>query len=224
MASSLHKLQRFLERIYEIHSGYDIERFLITDPELAREFDDSDGARDTAEKLLVRGDLDRLDIALYLDAGVIDVLRDNDPTKSLNDGNLPEFCTALEGVSHFLYLIWNARHGRGVSRFELELQAEVDKFAAAASLLALQNRLRIPRELHQRLFFEPEFDDRLYGAELRRYQRANHYAGLYCERLQQECLEDRRSSLIRELRRFYRLTHRHKLLHITRDQQRRAAA
>lgn len=213
-APALGKLQRCLERLYEVSGGYDIERFLITDPALARRLDRAPGARETGEKLLVRERGNDLDIALFLDPKVMAVLRENDPLRSLNDGNLAEFCTALEGVSHFLYLVWNARHGRGVSRFELELQAEVDKFAAAALLLGRQRDLRIPRELHERLFAEPVFEPGMAAGEERRYFLANHYAGLYCERLHRECLQDRRVSMVRELRRFYRLTHRHKLRHI----------
>ena len=38
------------------------------------------------------------------------------------------FCLALEGVSHFLYLIWNASFDRSVTLLEMELQAEIDKF------------------------------------------------------------------------------------------------
>ncbi len=214
-ATALGKLQRCLERIYEVSGGLDIERFLITDPDLARRLDCSPGARETGEKLLVRERGNDLDIALYLDARVMEVLRDNDPVRSLNDGNLAEFWTALEGVSHFLYLVWNARHGRGVSRFELELQAEVDKFAAATLLLGRQRALRIPRELHERLFANPIFEAGMAAGEERRYFLANRYAGQYCERLHRECLQDRRISMVRELRRFYRLTHRHKLRHIS---------
>jgi hypothetical protein len=214
-ASSIGMLQQCLERLYEVSSGCDIERFLITDPELLKTLERNPAVRETSEKLLVREHGGGLDLALYLDAATMTVLRDNDPVRSLNDGNLVEFWTALEGVSHFLYLVWNARHGRCVSRFELELQAEVDKFAAAALLIGRQRALRIPRELHQRLFADPVFESGMDTHEERRYHRANYYAGLYCERLQQDCLRGWRSSMVRELRRFYRLTHRHKLRHIS---------
>jgi hypothetical protein len=214
-------MQHCLERLYEVRSGCDIERFLITDPDLLRSLEHNPAVRETSEKLLVREHGGDLDLALYLDAATVTVLRDNDPVHSLNDGNLAEFWTALEGISHFLYLVWNARHGRGVSRFELELQAAVDKFAAAVLLIGRQRAMRIPRELHERLFSDPVFENGMDTSEERRYYRANYYAGLYCEHLQQECLQDRRSSMVRDLRRFYRLTHRHKLQHISRNSRRR---
>lgn len=157
---------------------------------------------------------DGLDIALYLDAAVIKALQARDPTRELNDENLAEFWTALEGVSHFLYLVWNARHGRSISLFELELQAEVDKFVSTVFLSATQRRQRVPGGVHERLFVDPVFDPALAGDEVRRYHRANYYAGLYCGGLRDAFLRRRSAGMVNELRRFYRLTHRHKLEHI----------
>jgi hypothetical protein len=214
--SCLHNLQRHLERIYEIDVSVDcdVDRFLITDSELAVTLDNGPRARGIPEKLLVQEQADELHVSLYLDPAVIEVLSSNDPIRSLNDGNLAAFWSALEGVSHFLYLIWNARHGRSISLFELELQAEVDKFVAALFLLAQQRRLHVPREIHERLFASPVFDVRLDEGEQRRYRHANHFAGLYCGRLRRRYLVNRGAGLMKDLRRFYRLTHRHKLDHI----------
>lgn len=162
----------------------------------------------------MREQADGLDLALYLDDAVMEVLKVNDPTCELNDENLFEFWTALEGVSHFLYLVWNAGHGRSVSLFELELQAEVDKFVSTVFLSAAQRMCRVPTSLHERLFANPAFDSRLTRDEIPRYHRANYYAGLYCGGLQETFLHRRSSGMINELRRFYRLTHHYKLEHI----------
>lgn len=213
MAVRLNRFQRHLERIYEVSVALNVDHFLITDRRMAQRLDPDPGARAAVEKLLVREQEDGLDIALYIDGAVIDVLRSNDPLRCLNDANLAEFWTALEGVSHFLYLVWNARHGRSISLFELELQAEVDKYVAAVFLLGLQHGQRVPAGLHERLFANPVFDGALGGDELRRYHRANYYAGIYCGELRDGYLR-RRSSMIKELRRFYRLTHRRKIEHI----------
>lgn len=213
-ASCLGGLQRHLERIYEIEVPCDIERFIISDAELAAGLEDGASSRNVNEKLLVSELEDDLHLSLYLDPLVIEALAANDPLRDLNDGNLAAFWTALEGVSHFLYLVWNARHGRGVSLFELELQAEVDKFVAAVFLLARQRNLRVPRLIHERLFASPVFDAQLDAAELRRYRHANHFAGLYCGRLRRRYLQNRGAGLVKDLRRFYRLTHRYKLAHI----------
>lgn len=166
------------------------------------------------ETLLVREQEDGLDIALYLDRAVIEALKDRDPTSELNDDNLGEFWTALEGVSHFMYLVWNAGYGRSISLFEMELQAEVDKFVSAAFLSAAQRMRRVPEGLHERLFANPVFDTELVGDERRRYQRANYYAGLYCRGLRDVFIQRRAAGMLNELRRFYRLTHGRKLNHI----------
>ena len=53
----------------------------------------------------------------------------------LNENNVADYWTALEGVSHFTYYAWNAARDKPVSLFELELQAEVDKFVTTGILL-----------------------------------------------------------------------------------------
>ena len=69
------------------------------------------------------------------------------PMRALDESNLADYCTALEGVSHFHYVTWSAGCARNVSLLELELQAEVDKYASALSLLLAQRAGRFPGEL-----------------------------------------------------------------------------
>ena len=67
----------------------------------------------------------------------------------LHDGNVADYWTALEGVSHFLYLAWNAGHDKPVSLLELEMQAEVDKYVASYWLMRRQFPGRFPAELRR---------------------------------------------------------------------------
>ena len=134
----LSSLQRNLEDIYEIDVPHDVDDFLITDPALARALEGDGEARETEEKLLVAQDGEFVDLALYVDDAVIERLRRDDPMACLHDGNIADFCTALEGVSHFVYLTWNASRERGVSLLELEMQAEVDKYVTMAFLIGEQ--------------------------------------------------------------------------------------
>ena len=76
-------------------------------------------------------------------------------------GNLADYWTALEGVSHFMYLAWNAGHDRAVSLLELELQAEIDKYVASWWLLREQDPARFPAELHRLLFERTQIDAQL---------------------------------------------------------------
>ena len=208
----LNRLQRHLENIYEVQSGYRVADFLIDDPALARRLDSTPNARDIPEKLLIRQDGESLDLALYLDPDLLRRLDANDPTESLHGDNLHDFWMALEGISHFLYLTWNAGHERSVSLLEMELQAEVDKYILAAFLFGRQMRGLVPKALYRQLFHAARFDDRLNEAERYRYRSANYFAGRFCSYIEKEFLQPgARSGLVNTLRRFYRLTQHRKI-------------
>jgi len=206
----LYSLQRLLERIYRVQLDYRVDDFLIADPELAAHLDSHPGQ--VREKLLVRQRRDALELSLFLDPQVLVRLGSENPFHYLHEGNLEAFLLALEGVSHFLYLGWNARLDREVSLLELELQAEVDKFVATLMLLRRQCRNCAPAPVRIRLFEQCRFDDRLHGENLWRYRHANRYAGKYCWRLEDRYLRRRRvAAMMAELRHFYRLSQQQKI-------------
>ena len=213
-------LQRQLERIYEVEIPHRVEDFLITDPEFLSAVQGSDDSSQPAveERLLVVQDGDSVDVALYLDNEIINRLADDDPTSKLHDGNLADYCTAMEGVSHFLYLLWNAQHERGVSLLELEMQAEIDKYVSMAFLFSQQGCGRVPARLHDWLFAKPTFDASLDRPSLERYRDANYYAGRYCARLQRRYLANNgRAGFFQDLRRLYRLTNHAKISCVVAD-------
>ncbi len=209
------RLQRHLEGIYGVPVSHDVADFLITDAELARQLDTSDNAREVKEKLLVRQNEEDLELTLYLDSEVVANLEKIDPERCLDDSNLEDFLIALEGVSHFLYVIWNAGFRKPVTLFELEMQAEVDKYVTS-KLLSLQQPHGIhPAALKARLFGEPSFDEALSEPELERYRSANHYAGRYCEQLEfRYDVDFGGAAMLDELRRFYRLNQGDKISRI----------
>jgi len=208
----LNTLQKLLERIYRVEVNLDVEDFLITDPDLARRLDTSVNPRESKEKLLVSQQDDHLDLALFLDASVLARLSDDNPLVSLHSENFVDFLLAVEGVSHFLYLIWNAGADRGVTLLELEMQAEVDKFVTAASLWKRQGKGLMSSELRYCLFEAPAYDAALDEVQRQRYEDANHYAGKYCLRLETRYLKKARAGeMMEELRRFYRLTQGEKI-------------
>ena len=209
----LKRIQRHLQRIYEVDVPHDVDDFLITDRNFLEAV--GDDTRKADEKLLVVQNGDEVEVALYLDAGLLQRLREDDPTRCLHHGNIADFCTALEGVSHFLYLTWNAEYERGVSLLELEMQAEVDKYVSTAMLFGSQDEGKIPRQLYAWLFDDPVFDDSLDQESLKRYRDANYYASRYCSQIESHYFRERRAgSLMNELRRFYRLPQHHKIRRI----------
>jgi hypothetical protein len=145
---------------------------------------------------------------------VLERLRESDPLERLHDGNLADFWMALEGVSHFVYLAWNAGLDKPVTRLELELQAEVDKFVLTALLLATRQG-SAPDALHHGLFRRCRVDASLDEASRARYEDASRFAEAYCTRLLERFRRKRDLNVLQpELRRFYRMNQRGKLARI----------
>jgi hypothetical protein len=188
-----------------------VSDFLITDPELVRALDC--GGRKVDEKLLIAEADGEADVALYLELELLERLDRHDPLKKLDGGNLGDFWAALEGVSHFTYYAWNAARDKVVSLFELELQAEVDKFVTTGMLLRAQTG-REANGLHGWLFDSPTLAAELDEHERERYRRANRYAARYCRRLVRTLGGEDESAAQRELRHFYRLSQSSKVAHI----------
>jgi hypothetical protein len=207
-------LQQLLSDVYALDVPYRVDDFLTTDAALARSLDA--GGRQLDEKLLIAETDGEAEVCLYLEQELLDRLERNDPLARLDADNLEDFLTAFEGVSHFTYYAWNAELDKSVTLFEMELQAEVDKFVATTLLLLRQHR-RLPSGLHHWLFELPKLDARLDGGELDRYREANRYAGKYCRRLGPAIARGAVTEPVqRELRWFYRLPQPAKLEHIER--------
>jgi hypothetical protein len=147
-------------------------------------------------------------MSLYLDGSLLKRLELADPLGALTEGNLADYCTALEGVSHFVYTAWRLHGDAPVSLLELETQAEVDKYAATVFLVAQQQGGNYPAQVHPRLFDRVSFDARLEQEQYDRYRTAHRCAANFCRRLERRFVqrgEARIEALLRELRKFYRL-------------------
>jgi hypothetical protein len=201
----LQPLQHLLETIYDARSGRDVRDFLLTQRhELPTERQDA--ALDE-EVVLIESPREAF-LGVYIDAAVLERLKARDPFQSLSGANIADFWTALEGVSHFTYLTWNAGHDRGVSQLELELQAEVDKYVASWWLLRRQHPQHWPRELHHALFSRAHVDAALDHARQGLYAAATHHAARFCARLESALTSNRptlRGMAVSVLRRFYRM-------------------
>jgi len=212
----LRELQNLLAGLYDAPAEHDVYDFLVTDAAHAAALQGSAAAPATDEQLLVAEDVDGVEVSLYVDRAVIERLAERCPLRSLSEANLADFCTALEGVSHFHYLVWCAGRERHVSLLELELQAEVDKYVSALQLMLQQRAGRFPAELFERLFDRTAFLPHLPPHERTRYEEAHRFAARFCRRLEERFLRRRRArpeALLAELRTFYRLGRHAKLRH-----------
>lgn len=172
----LRALQRDLERLYALEAGPDVASFVRLDETHEH------------ETLLVRQSSEaELELALVFPASI-----DPQAAPASND-----HLELLEGVSHFVYIAERARTQLPTTQLELELQAEVDKFAL------LSERIAPPAlsHLHQKLFERVRYLHAEDTPRGQRYRLANRLAARFWSRLM--TLADP-TSQCESLRRFYR--------------------
>lgn len=210
----LRRMQWLLARLYDAPVDHDVRDFLLSDRRRLKEAVGEHAERLSDEQVVLVQDAQGVRVGLFIDQQVLDRLAQHDPMQSLEENNLGDYCTALEGVSHFHYLMWSLARGRSVSLLELELQAEVDKYASAVSLLTRQREGRFPGALHAQLFHAVSFLPQLDEVSRRRYEEANRHAARFCRSLEERFLRSRRSRpemWLAELRRFFRCGHQEKI-------------
>jgi hypothetical protein len=208
MSTVLRGMQSLLGRLYDVEVHYDVSDFLVTDRSALHAVSPVNDSRALDEQLLLAETADGASISLYLDEHLLKRLELADPLGALTEGNLADYCTALEGVSHFVYTAWRLHGDAPVSLLELETQAEVDKYAATVFLIAQQQGGNYPAQVHPRLFDRVSFDARLEREQYDRYRTAHRCAANFCRRLERRFVqrgEARIEALLRELRKFYRL-------------------
>jgi hypothetical protein len=218
----LSRLQRGLETLYRIETHLDIRHYIVSEQERSRTLDDAGnrhagGERRPREQLLVAHSGEELSLGLYLDAAALANLERHDPHGGLGDHNFGDFCLAIEGVSHFIYVAQCAAADRTVTALELELQAEVDKYV---SCVLLAHGRGHPRHLRALLFDDVQYANDLGSEERARYQTANQQARQYAGALERRYLLHEGGNevpgMLNELRHFYRLSLEAKLGHIAR--------
>lgn len=209
-------MQRGLESLYDVALAHDVEDFVV-DAEEAREAVGEDAVA-RREVLLVREDSDGVAVGLYVDADAVRAMRTGQGDV-WSDERFDAACLVTEGVSHFVYLLFRAASEGDVSALELELQAEVDKYATgllagngAGVVLARERAQRRSdlvarsRALRRRLFDEAQLLDGAGTEEGDRYRAAIRLASRFARHLEETYVaHGDLVALSRALRRFYRL-------------------
>lgn len=208
-------IQQQLGRLYDAVIAQDVRDYLVTDRALLPALAGAAGRQAADEQLLVLEDDDGISLALYIDRAVLARLAEADPRRQLSAGNLADYWTLLEGISHFHYLAWNAALDKPVTLLELELQAEVDKYVSTRQLLGNQPGTSLGAPLIRRLFDDTRPADGLDDAATERYQTAAMLAARYCAGLESRYPRPHfPPGMLRELRTFYRLPQRAKIARI----------
>lgn len=184
-----------LQRLYRLDFEHDVSDFVVARSEV-------DAPLDRPEQVLLRQTDDAVELALVLE----DALLEPDV-----HWNLDRFCSVAEGVSHLLYLFRVAENEGQVTKLELEVQAEIDKWvlllfggmAGADALRRLFDGFTLREDVQC-----PEEQDR--------YAFANQTAQRYCSWLQTRYVEPARTdSLLSELRKVYRMFGARKLGYVS---------
>lgn len=209
-------MQRELQGIYRLTVPLDVRDFVTTNACWLRHVTGAT-SNDIHESVLVRSCGEELDLSVYLDAALLERLREAD-IRCAGDGvELNDYCMALEGVSHFVYIAARALEARQTTAFELELQAEVDKYLVLTRLHDAHAGTPRPH-VHRVLFETARLRADLDPVLLQRYGDASRYAGRYCRYLcgTYGAAGENRRGLDEELYYFYRLPQPEKVSHIER--------
>lgn len=202
------RLQMVLEGMYRLEGTPPVEAFRV-----GEEFFAALGLSECSQReaLLVHHDGEHTNLALFLSrevrAGAESCL------EGLATGevaHLDTFCAALEGVSHFVYFTF-AGDERPVSRLELELQAEIDKFFILQGVLGLGGEA-----LLELLFERFHLPDHLEASSRERYVVANRAARRYARWAHRAFREGRGDQALDDARRLYRMPVASKLERIAR--------
>lgn len=208
-------LQNLLADFYGLEIGADVTDYLVTDPRLLQLLQ-ADSQPSPDETLFIGTHEDQLEVALYLNQELLGRLSAADPIDDLAQSNLDDFCKVLEGVSHFVYLAWNAAKDKCITRLELELQSEVDKYVSTRLLLESQSYPWMSSSrLCDVLFGAVRYRSGLAADEAARYRHANSMGCRYCSSLEQRFPAPRAiSAMAEELRVFYRMSQPEKFSHM----------
>jgi hypothetical protein len=207
-------LQAELQHVQAVETEHRVEDFVVSRTAL-----EGMGlkAPKAEEEVLVVEERDELSVAVYLAPAVLEALRKAGRNLGALFGrHFPTLCLAIEGVSHFVYLTSRAEARRGVSLLELEVQAEIDKFALAALHLWRSGRRHEVPGLLDRLFENVSYLPHLDAEALERYRTANRLARGYCRELLRYVEQGRVEPLLAELRHAYRLGAGEKYSHLNR--------
>jgi hypothetical protein len=159
LSRELVRVQRRIEAFYELEPAPAITPFVRVDA-------------DAREQVLVQESGEAVDLVVLLPRACALALLARSATLELD-----AYMGAIEGISHFIHLADRARTELPTTLLELELQAEVDKFAFLAGEPENQHQHRGDLvSLHRRLYEDVTFLHASASERGQRYRLANELA------------------------------------------------
>ena len=186
------KLYDFLCSFYNLPAGLHPSDFLLTKPPHLEPTANDRWGRE-AVFAIKKGN--NWDVGIYIKPEIMKRLEEN-------KFSIDELSCAIEGVSHFVYLIDRIKHNKHCSLLELELQAEVDKFITLSACGKFKSAHTI--KSFKALFNLFKFSKHLNSDEKTRYFLANKFAAKYCDKLKREIITDHMNNMKNNANLFYR--------------------
>ena len=210
----LEHIQKHLVEIYHLEPTGPVTNFLL-DPHTFRLWHGNTPGNPNLirEQVILKENTaeDLVQLGLYLHPDVLENLQKYRPDDGLNQNNFEDFCSAVEGVSHFLFVDHRAKLDLPLSAVELELQAEVDKFVTIFFYFHAQDRNVALTSENQNLLLNHLFQafrlrPHLNLEEIERYETAANTAAKICKFLSDQYLRKKPkwNELFYFLRKFYR--------------------
>lgn len=143
------------------------------------------------------------DLAVCLKNDVLNQLNERKTHGEFKIEDLSLLSIVVEELSHFNYYCEKALRNLSISPLELEVQAEVDKFAFALNCLEQKNEDQFRDEIFSIMFDEFKLGEWVKEEEKGRYEAAHHIARSFCRKMLSETAS--RKSDRDWFRAFYRL-------------------
>lgn len=202
-------LQKKLEDLYSVQCPQAVEEFVLEE-EWKKEFSKQvPWITHSAEILMVEQKNEELSIGLFLDPQLLEV-SDAWAWETLDAEQIKQLFPLIEGVSHFVYLLWHAQQEKPLTQLELELQGEVDKFILFSEHATPEEQ----RAFLSQLSIKGGWIQNLSALEKERYALATLLSRKYCHAIQQWKAFPEGKDFLEEIREFYRMNQQEKIHHI----------
>ncbi|MBF0493169.1 MAG: hypothetical protein HQM15_10370 [Deltaproteobacteria bacterium] len=206
----LKHIQNVLQNLYQLECEHSVENFLLDEEASQNYREKNPWIRQSDEVLYVQQEEENLDIGIFLNPKLLQQFSELN-LEQTQAHQISALAPLMEGVSHFVYLLYKSGHEQQVTQLELELQAEIDKFILGNIVW----KEKSSEWLMQQLFEGTKWNQELSEKEKERYRQAHRFASKYCSKLRSFFrIEKSLEELCKEIRPFYRMDQSEKLHYI----------
>ncbi len=198
----IQQTQKILESIYQLPQVELAENYLINQNQLQYFLGHEHPYCHADEVVVSSYDGSELEIGIFFHQKILNNLKNPTLIQKLN---------VIEGISHYLLLSYKFQQNIALTRLELEMQAEIDKFL----YYSLSDQRTKNYEQSFNVLHVPINLESLNPEQQQLYQHANQLAKKYCHYLLKKFLARKtHDALLCEIRNFYRMPYAQKICYI----------